>query len=50
MQNGSLNSTYFGPFVVHFLVNNCKGLRLDTYWVITGSTYQINRLMGYIFH
>ena len=50
MQNGSLISTYFDPFVVHFLVNHCKQLRLETCWLITGGTYQINGLLDYIFH
>ena len=36
----------FLPFVVHFLVNHCKQLRLETCWLITGGTYQINGLMG----
>ena len=31
MQNGSLISQYFDPFVVHFLVNHCKQLRLETW-------------------
>ena len=46
MQNRSLISTYFDPFVVHFLVNHCKqlGLRLETCWLITEGTYQINGL------
>ena len=41
-------STYFDPFVGHFLVNLCKQLRLETCWLITGATYQINGLMEYI--
>ena len=36
MQNGSLISTCFDPFVVHFLVSHCKQLRLETCWLITG--------------
>ena len=43
-------STYFDPFVVHFQVNHCKQLRRETSWLITGSTYQINRLTDYILH
>ena len=31
MQNGSLISQYFDPFVVHFLVNHCKQLRPETW-------------------
>ena len=50
MQNGSLTSTWFDPFVVHFLVNHCKQLRLETCWLIMGGTYQINGLLDYIFH
>ena len=36
MQNGSLISTCFDPFVVHFLVSHCKQIRLETCWLITG--------------
>ena len=50
LQNGSLISTYFDPFVVHFLVNHCKQLILETCWLITGRTYQINGLLNYLFH
>ena len=50
MQNGSLISTYFDPFVVHFLVNHCKQLRHEPYWLITRGTYQINELMDYKLH
>ena len=50
LQNGSLISTYFDPFVVHFLVNHCKQLILETCWLITGGTYQINGLLNYLFH
>ena len=47
MQNGSLISIYFDPFVVHFLVNHCKQLTLETCWLFTGSTYQIDGLLDY---
>ena len=50
MQNGCLISTYFVPFVVHFLVIHRIQLRLETCWLIMGSTYQINGLLDYIFH
>ena len=51
MQNGwILISTSIDPFVVQFLVNHCKQLRLETCWLITGSTYQINGLLDYILH
>ena len=50
MLNGSLISTYFDPFVVHFLVNHCKQLRLETCWLIMGGNYQINGLLDYILH
>ena len=50
MQNVSLISAYFDRFVVDFLVNHCKQLRLETCWLITGGTYQINGLMDYILH
>ena len=50
IQNGSLISTYFDLFVVHFLVNHCKQLRLETCWLIIGGIYQINGLLNYIFH
>ena len=49
MQNGFLISTYFDSFVVHFLVNHCKLLRLET-WLIMGGANQINGLMNYILH
>ena len=42
MQNGSLILTYFDPFVVHFLVNHCKQLRLETCWLIMVGIYQSN--------
>ena len=35
---GYLISTYFDPIVVHFLVNHCKHLRLETCWIFTGGT------------
>ena len=44
IQNGSLISTYFDPFVLHFLDNHCIQIRLETCWLITGVTYQINGL------
>ena len=50
IQNGSLISTYFDLFVVHFLVNHCKQLRLETCWLIIGGIYKINGLLNYIFH
>ena len=51
MHNGSLiSTTYFDPFVVHFPVNHCKQLRLETCWLITGDTYKINGLMDYTLH
>ena len=50
MQNGSLISAYFDSFVVHFLGNPGKQLRLETCWLIIGSTYQINGLLDYVFH
>ena len=50
MQNGSFISTYFDLFVVHFLVNPCKQLRLETCWLITGGTYQIDGLLDYKLH
>ena len=50
MQNGFLISTYFDSFVVHFLVNHCKLLRLETCWLIMGGANQINGLMNYILH
>ena len=50
MQNGSLILKYFDPFVVHFLVNHCKQLRLETCWLMMGGTYQSSGLLDYIFH
>ena len=50
MQNGSFISTYFDLFVVHFLVNPCKQLRLETCWLITEGTYQIDGLLDYTLH
>ena len=50
MQNGPLISTYFASFVVNFLVNHFKKLRLETCWLITGGTYEINGLLNYTFH
>ena len=50
LQNGSLILRYFDPFVVHFLVNHCKQLRLETCWLMMGGTYQSNGLLDYIFH
>ena len=44
IQNGSPISTYFDPFVLHFLDNHCIQIRLETCWLITGVTYQINGL------
>ena len=44
IQNGSLISTYFDPFVLHFLDNHCIQIRLETCSLITGVTYQINGL------
>ena len=41
MQNGSLISKYYDLFVVHFLVNHCKQLGLETCWLIMRGTYQI---------
>ena len=35
MQNGSCISTYFGPFVVHFLVNHYTQLRHEAFWLST---------------
>ena len=46
----SLIWIYFDSFFVHFLVNHCKQLRLETCWLIMGSTYQSNKLLDYIFH
>ena len=46
----SIISTYFDPFLVHFLVNHCKQLRLETCWLIMGGNYQINGLLDYILH
>ena len=37
-------------FFVLFLVNHCKQLRLETCWLITGGTYQMNGLLDYILH
>ena len=48
MQNGSFISKYFEPFVVHFLVNHYKQLRLETCWLITGDIYQVIGLVIYI--
>ena len=47
MQKGFLISTYFHPFVVHFLVNHYKQLRFETCWLTTGGTYKINRLLDF---
>ena len=35
MQNGSHNSTHFDACFVHFLVNHCTQLRLETCWLST---------------
>ena len=50
MQYESLILTYFDLLVAHFLVNHCKQLRLETCWLVTGDTYQINELMDYILY
>ena len=50
MQNGSLISTCFDPFVVHFLVNHCKQLRPETCWLITGDTQPIKLMNYWIIH
>ena len=50
MQYESLILTYVDLLVVHFLVNHCKQLRLETCRLITGETYQINELMDYILY
>ena len=50
MQNGSLVSKYYDPFVVHFLFNQCKQLGLETCWLIMRGTYQTNGKLDYILH
>ena len=51
MQNGSLISTYFDPFVVHFLASS--SMHATKTWNVLakqGGKYQINGLMDYILH
>ena len=40
----------FDLFVVHFLVNHWKQLRLETCRLIMGGTYQIDGLLDYTLH
>ena len=48
MQNGSLILKCLDPFVLHFSVNHCKQLSLETCWPITGGTYKMKGLLDYI--